>query len=51
MKLMACEEASNSVVHSLLVVLRRAGCCLWTDTLYPRYALQFVKKAGVWVLE
>jgi DNA-binding response OmpR family regulator len=23
----------------------------WTDTLYPRYALRFPKKTGVWVLE
>jgi DNA-binding response OmpR family regulator len=23
----------------------------WTDTLYPRYALRFFKKTGVWVLE
>jgi len=23
----------------------------WTDTLYPRYALRFLKKTGVWVLE
>lgn len=23
----------------------------WTDTLYPRYAFQFIKKTGVWVLE
>jgi len=23
----------------------------WTDTLYPRYALRFLQKTGVWVLE
>lgn len=23
----------------------------WTDTLYPRYALRFLKKTGAWVLE
>jgi DNA-binding response OmpR family regulator len=23
----------------------------WTDTLYPRYALRFLKKTGIWVLE
>ena len=23
----------------------------WTDTQYPRYALRFIKKTGVWVLE